>query len=141
MIIEIKTIPQHQMRDPNGIGDYWWSADGALYITVAEMADERYEQLVALHELIEAILCQARGISETKIMKFDLENPDLDDPGMDPRAPYVCEHQTATGFELLMADQLGVIWMEYDEAVKDAIARGKAARSVTPQEDAEQDLG
>lgn len=42
-----------------------------LRITVSEMSDWRYEALVAVHELIEAILCKHRGITEEEATVFD----------------------------------------------------------------------
>ena len=37
-----------------------------------------------------------RGIAEPDILAFDVANPDLDDPGMSPEAPYHREHVKAT---------------------------------------------
>ena len=126
MDVEIKSIPQSRQRDPNSVGDYWRAADGALYVRVTEMPDWRYELLIAVHELIEEALATHRGIPEPEIMRFDLEHPELDDPGMDCRAPYHAEHFFADAIERLIAQQLGVDWHAYGEACEVAVARHAA---------------
>lgn len=115
MKVEIESIPQSKMRYPS-LGDYWRSADGALYIKVQEFSDWRYEFLIAIHELIEEALTRQRGIAEPAIMAFDMEHLDSDDPGMLPEAPYHKEHVFATGIEMAMAAMLGVDWAEYEKA-------------------------
>lgn len=115
MRVEIKSIPQREMRYPS-LGDYFRSADGALHIKVQEFSDWRYEFLIALHELIEEALTRQRGIAELNIMAFDVEHLDSDDPGMLPDAPYHAEHVYATGVEMAMAAMLGVDWAEYERA-------------------------
>ena len=87
------------------------------------MKDERYEHLVAVHELIEKILCTHHGIPDAAIDAFDLaferDRPEgnTDEPGHDPRAPYHREHQFAEVIERLVAKELGVNWDLYDKVV------------------------
>ena len=40
-----------------------------------------------------------------------------DEPGDDPRAPYVVQHCIATGVERILAALLGVSWKRYEEAI------------------------
>lgn len=125
MNIVIKSIPNSEQRYPT-VGDYWRDADGTLQIRVSKMSDDRYDLLVALHELIEVTLCEHRGIKEEDISKFDIEfekereegKHTLDDePGWDPRAPYGKEHAYAESIERNMALQLEVDWKDYDHEV------------------------
>jgi hypothetical protein len=61
MIITIETIPAAKMRYPT-VGDWQFKPDGTLHITVSRMTDRRYEFLLALHELVEALLYKATGV-------------------------------------------------------------------------------
>lgn len=140
MDIEIKTIPQSQQRYET-IGDYWFDADRTLQIRVSDVGDWRYEALVAVHELVEVLLCKDRGISEPEIMAFDKAfeagkklavAPDVDaEPGDDPSAPYRREHRFAENVERLLAAELGVNWTDYD-AVLCAIWHPKEIESQNP---------
>lgn len=122
--IEIKTIPDTEQRYDT-VGDYQTKADGSQTITVSDMADSRYEFLIALHELIESYLCKERDITDAMIDAFDMEyertrepgNVD-DEPGDDSTAPYHQEHLFATKMEKLMAQELGVDWEEYVRAYR-----------------------
>ncbi len=127
MKIIIETIPQKNQRYLT-VGDYWDETDGTKRIAISEMGDWRYAVLVAVHELIESAICETRGISEPDIAAFDVEHPELGDPGRDERAPYHREHMFADCVERLLARELGVNWEQYDamcDAVWDSDPRAK----------------
>jgi hypothetical protein len=67
--IVIETIPHSQQRYPT-VGD--WQVDKArnLHITVSKMSDQRYEFLIASHELIEAYLARHAGVTQRAVDKF-----------------------------------------------------------------------
>lgn len=123
--IIIKTIPHNQHRYET-VGDYWRDMEGNLQIRVSEMGNPDYEILVAIHELIEVILTEKRGVMESHIMNFDvhfekerkegLHDPD-EEPGDSPHAPYRREHFMAEALERILSDQLGVSWSDYGKAV------------------------
>src|SRR5579863_6201874 len=124
MKIVIETIPHDQHRYPT-IGDWWWNKDGqTLEIRVSEFSRGvfplepcgAYELLIALHELIEAVLCDVRRIAEADVTAFDKAHLDLDEPGEDRRAPYHKEHVFAECIERLVALELGVNWQDYEVA-------------------------
>ncbi len=91
-------------------------------VNVSKMRNWRYEMLVGIHELIEAVLCKHAGISEQAVTDFDVEfeknrKPgDDSEPGDDPRAPYFHQHSFATYVERKLAVQLDVDWDEYEAA-------------------------
>lgn len=125
MKILIETVNHVQQRYPS-VGDYFMDIDGTLRIKVSKMNDDRYEFLVAIHELIEEFLTRNRGITEEEITAFDLYYekrremglvPEDSEPGFDSSAPYRKEHTTATGIEMILASELGVDWKEYDRVV------------------------
>lgn len=98
MRVVIETIPHAEQRYPT-VGDWLWSDDETtLTIRVSDMGDWRSEMLVALHELVEVILCKAGGVEQQAVDAFDIEFErkraarNLDEPGDDPAAPYRDEH-------------------------------------------------
>lgn len=115
MKTEIASIPHSEHRYPT-LGDYWCAKDGTVFIRVSALPDWRYEFLIALHELIEEAVTRHRGIREPAIKAFDEAHLDMDDPGMSPEAPYHREHVLATAIEMLVAQELGVVWSEYEAA-------------------------
>jgi len=122
MNVNIKIIPHSKQRYPT-CGDWFYDANSNLQIRVSEMSDGRYEQLVALHELVEAELCDQDGVDEADVTAFDVAFEKRrvagndDEPGDDPNAPYYKQHQMATAMEKLMAVTLGVNWQEYEKEI------------------------
>jgi hypothetical protein len=122
MRIEIQTIPHQEQRYPTD-GDYG-DADGVLQVRVSEMHDWRYVILVAVHEIVEAMLARYRGISEEAIGSFDMafearreQGLVRGEPGDAPDSPYRREHFFATNIERLLAAELGVDWPVYETYV------------------------
>ncbi len=105
------------------VGDYQTDSTGALKIKVSEMPDQKYEFLIAIHELVESYLCKIRNINEESIDDCDLQYESsrvdgdvISEPGNQPSAPYHVEHEFATRIEKLLAEELGVDWDEYTRA-------------------------
>jgi hypothetical protein len=122
MNIQVKVIDHTKQEYPT-VGNWSFNDAGDLSVEVSSMGDWRYESLVAVHEIIEALLCQERGISGKEITIFDKRFEDnrkkgnSDEPGDDQQAPYKDEHFFATNIERLLAAELGVDWKEYDKTV------------------------
>ncbi len=123
MKIVIETIPHETHRYPT-CGDWWYDPDGTLQIRVSNLSDPRYEALIAVHELVEVLICKHEGIETETVDKFDKEfeakrEPDnFDEPGDEPTAPYVKQHCIATGVERILAAELGVSWKTYEEELE-----------------------
>jgi len=122
MRIDIQTIPHSDQRYPT-VGDWYYGDDGTWCFRISKMSDWRYEILVAIHELVECVLCRHAGISQYEVDEFDkafeAARPEgnFDEPGDDPRAPYRIPHCIATGVERIVASFLGVSWKAYDAEV------------------------
>lgn len=122
MKIIIETIP-HKSHRYETVGDYWEDPDGTLQIRVSEMKNEMYNGMVAVHELVEFLLCRANGIKEQDITDFDMwfeskrKRGNTDEPGFHPIAPYVKEHTIATAVELMMCSGANISWSRYDKKV------------------------
>lgn len=120
MRIVIETIAHEQQRYPT-VGDWFFDEEGNLTIRVSKLSDWRREALIAVHELVEVLLCKHDGVTQESVDIFDKQfeatrAPDnFDEPGDDPSSPYFKQHCTATGVERLLAAQLGVNWKEYEK--------------------------
>lgn len=123
MKIIIETIP-HQQQRYTTVGDWHYEVDGTLHIKVSELSDKRREQLVAIHELVEVVLCEHAGVTQAIVDEFDkqFEQNRLpgneDEPGDDPRAPYGPQHCIATGVERTLAACLEVNWKDYESELE-----------------------
>jgi hypothetical protein len=131
--VYIQTIPHTEQRYET-VGDYFTvddlsekvgSAPGRVF-RISEMDNPDYEFLVMIHEIIESHLVQKRGISDAAIDAFDIQFEKDREAGKVPQdaeagdsieAPYYREHRFATTIERLVAYELGVDWMSYDNTV------------------------
>jgi hypothetical protein len=116
--VEIRFVKPEKMRYDT-VGDWQFNHEKL----VIKVADPEYTPvmsvlLVALHELVEAILCDADGISQQAVDAWDKTHADDDDPGGNPAAPYHKQHMAAELIERLMAKFLGVSWHQHDKTVE-----------------------
>ena len=108
---------KHEHQRYNTCGD-WREGYKSLHIDVSQLPDWRYEALIAIHELVEAVLCRHAGISQEAVDAFDIAHPEAPEPGDLNDAPYRHQHAIASGIERLLAAELGVDWLEYDKAIE-----------------------
>lgn len=137
MKITIETIRHEDQRYPT-VGDWIWEpsnkqkGEGELRILVSESGDWRMNAAVAVHELVESLLCIEHDVAQSDVDRFDqqfeaafAENPTIaepgkpgawltDEPGEIPAAPYYAEHMVATVVERLFAWQIGLVWPAYE---------------------------
>lgn len=131
MNILIKAIPHSEQRYPT-VGDWYTTSTrtkdfdqkgeipnpkDTLQVRMSIMSDWRYEALVAVHELVEALLCARAGVTPKMVDQFDMSWKGEGEPGDDPRAPYFAQHQAATAIEKQFANYLGVDWQAYEKEV------------------------
>lgn len=138
MNITVEVIPHDKQRYKT-CGDWFYEPNGEdLVIRVSKLSDWRYEALVAVHELVEVLMCKHIGITQEQVDQFDMEfekqrEAGLADPGVgaeektllkiaEPgdqyRAPYRTEHCVATGVERILAAGLGVVWSQYETEIE-----------------------
>lgn len=117
MRIEIVSQEPSAMRYPT-VGDWQWLPDGSLRVDVASYGGNTAgELLVALHEVVEAFLCQRNGVTQEQVDQFDISHPELEEPGDNRDAPYHKEHLIATRVEKSAAFAL-VDWDDHESWVK-----------------------
>jgi hypothetical protein len=122
--IHMLVIP-HEKQRYETVGDYFFDTDDVLQIRTSKLPNNRMELLVLLHEIIEVLLTEYRGIKEQDIYDFDVDfeskrpEGNIDEPGDDSKAPYKKEHCIATSVERMMASLLEVDWNDYDKACQE----------------------
>jgi hypothetical protein len=122
MKVTIEVIPNDKQRYST-VGDWVWTGDD-LTIYVSDMGNWHYEMLVAVHELVECLICKERGVLQEDVDEFDRHYEDnripgdLSEPGGKPYAPYYKEHQFATCLERFLAVELGIDWNTYNTVVE-----------------------
>lgn len=109
-------------------GDWQVFEPCRIEVTVNKMADPDSEFVVMLHELVEAYLCRKRGITSEEVGNFDRlfeeeraqgKHDNMAEPGDDPRAPYLHQHQAATVIEMLVFHMLGGHWVSHCKGIAD----------------------
>lgn len=123
--IVIDMIPHKDQRYPT-LGDWQFCPVGdatELRIRVSQTGDTRSDVLIAVHELVEAILCRAHKIRQEDVDRWDMgPGKSLEEPGADPKAPYHAEHMFAEQIERLVADAMHFLWAQH-EAICGSIDR------------------
>ncbi len=120
-LITIQAIP-HQSQRYNSVGDYQEIEPDCWDFTISE-TNADYEFLVLIHELVEWFLTQRCGITEKEICAFDMafeknrKPGNTDEPGHDPKSPYIKEHQFAEKIERLIAKELSISWKDYEKTL------------------------
>lgn len=89
------------------IGDYYIK-NKTLYIKITKFRNKLIEFSILVHEIIEALLVVARGISIDKIDEFDMSFTGKGEPGDEKDCPYKKEHKFATKIETMMDKELGI---------------------------------
>lgn len=115
MVTRIEFIP-HQDQRYSTCGDWQFSGDG-LTVRVSDTGSRASNFLVAIHELVEAFLCESTGVSEGSVDEFDMSHPELEEPGESPLAPYHSQHVTAEIVERIVAQAAGVRWGDHAVAI------------------------
>ena len=116
--IVIEFIPHSEQRY-NTCGDWLFQGEN-LVIRVSETQDQRSQQLVAVHELCEALACNVDGVTQESVDAFDMgPGVDLDEPGSDPAAPYHEQHEMAEAIERRLATAMLVDWDEHEAVLGD----------------------
>lgn len=97
--VNIEVIPHGKHREEAGetFGDWWFDEDEVLQIRVSAEAPYELIEGLIVHELIEAMLCQAHGVGTRQVDEWDTKMQDhpWQEPGDLPGCPYRKEHTFA----------------------------------------------
>ena len=117
--IVIEFVPHSEQRYVT-VGDWLYDGD-TLILRISRTIDARHQQLVAMHELVEALACNVDSVTQQAVDEFDIhgEGTTLDEPGDSPKSPYHDQHMIASAVERIMASALHVDWRNYVKALDD----------------------
>lgn len=124
--ITIEVI-DHDSQKYETVGNYFENPDGSWTIQVSK-TNLKYEFYVAVHELVEKVLCHCKGIKDEDITKFDEEFELMRDqypkivgdkePGDEDAAPYQHQHRMATQVEKwLVTSSCEEGWEKYESTI------------------------
>lgn len=122
MNVTIRIIPHNDQRYKT-CGDWTFTPNGDLDIAISLMGDWRSEMLVALHELVEVILCKNDGVTQEVVDAFDISHLSSDEPGDDQDAPYRDQHCFATAVERMVCAAMKMAWEDHDRRVSGLFER------------------
>ena len=132
-IVSISIVPMEKQRYKT-LGDYIIYPNEEIVIKVSNTGINKYNLLIAVHELIEVLLTEDRGIKEPDIAKFDIKfekerkdgkHEEWEEPGDSPDSPYRKEHRFAENIERQLAHELGINWNEYENYLLDYLTSYK----------------
>ena len=95
----------------------WYKRRRQLRIIAARLGDWKMEACLQIHELVEAWLCRAHGVTEAQVDEFDFAFKGDGEPGDAPDCPYGAEHRAADVVERTLAFFLEVDWNEYERRI------------------------
>jgi len=110
--IDVETVDHGEQRYETA-GD-WENYNNHFIVRVSDCDNWKYEALLAVHEIVESLLCRSNGITQETVDEYDMNNSG--DAEL-PECPYYKEHATASAVERLLAVSLGVNWDEYEKAI------------------------
>lgn len=127
--VVIEVIPHNEQRYDT-LGD-WQVKEGEVVIKVSDVGNWLYSWLVAVHELVEVMLCLKDGVRQVDVDRFDIEYEKqgqatglapcgcryTGEPGSDKHAPYHEQHKVAEAVERLILRRLGISWREYNKVL------------------------
>jgi hypothetical protein len=116
MNVVIEFIPHNQQRYDT-LGDWRFVQQGnkkVLLISISKMKDRRSELAVAVHELVESLLCAEANITPEMVDEWDFNYPKGEEPGDDIRAPYHVEHVIASRIEKEICHSTGLLLTEHE---------------------------
>jgi hypothetical protein len=135
MRIEIKSIDPAAIRYST-CGDWQWLPDGGMKVSVPDYANRNSEFLVALHEMVEAWLCRKDNITEAEVSSWDINNPELEEPGDSKNAPYHHQHMVAMQVEKIVCEAMKIPWEDHQRWVENSaneVDRNLAIGKPTPK--------
>ena len=111
---EISAIDNNEQAY-NTVGDYGETKPGHWWIKTSKFSSQIYELALAVHEMIELVLCLKAGITDEDILAFDKAHPEDDNPGQLKDAPYHKQHMIAEQIENLIIVMCGGSLPDYWE--------------------------
>jgi hypothetical protein len=98
MMICVKLIPQQAQRYDTEGDRRWHGVRLEIRLSGEVIEDDpRYGIVLLTHELVGALLCRSRGVTDRQVDAFYIAFKGSGEPGDDPAAPYDSEHEAGSG--------------------------------------------
>jgi hypothetical protein len=118
MKIIVETVPHRKQRIPGQVGDWVIDAAGNIGIRVSETGAWRFDASIAVHELVEALLCRNDDVTQEQVDHFDVGFRGDGEAGDAHDAPYARQHCFATAVERMLIAAFGLSWDAYEKTVE-----------------------
>jgi hypothetical protein len=89
-----------------------------LDFIVRDTGNGLYTKLILIHAIIEQAMTEYEGISGDEIDAWDEYHTASLEPGDEEGCPYGKAHKLATQVERLICAELGINWVDYEEALE-----------------------
>ncbi len=119
----VLVIP-HDLQRYDTLGDWYVDPFGVLQIHVSRLSDWRSQFAIAVHEMVEAELCERAGITAEEVDNFDMTFIGEGEPGDDRDCPYLAQHQIAEQVERAILAALGLSWEQHCKVCEEPISLG-----------------
>jgi hypothetical protein len=124
MKITIEFI-DHEDQRYDTPGDWFYTPSGNLIVRISQTEIPEYNNLMAIHELVEALLCAHDGVRQRAVDRFDAawkprrlaDGTPILECGEDPEAPYHEQHVVAEQVERIAAQAMAVHWPSYAHVI------------------------
>lgn len=125
-LIRVSEI-EHAAQRYSTAGDWQFKRKGkakCLRICISRTSKPEHAYLLAIHELIEAVLCKFsyppnRRVSEKDVDEWDIKHSQALEPGALLGCPYRDYHLMAETIERFLAEKLGIDWKSYERELYD----------------------
>ena len=122
-LIQVEVITHAEQRYPT-CGDWIFDGD-TLTVRISDTGHRDSNILVAIHEIVEAFLCEAHGVTQEEVDSFDMAyeqnrtGESLEEPGDCVSAPYHAEHKAADIVERIVALNMPTDWIDHNARIGD----------------------
>jgi hypothetical protein len=121
----IKSIPAKNQRYAT-CGD-WYESIAGTQVRVSDLGDWKKEACVAVHELVEQLVCRADGVTADDVDEYDRAHSETGDEPDIPGSPYRRAHWIAYLVEMQLAAALGLDWTQYGETLDTAYEEARTS--------------
>ena len=111
--IHIKCIPHDEQRYET-LGDYW-ETESKIEFRISDTGNANYNMAILMHEIWEEHRNRMLGIKEIDVTQFDINHPELDDPGLSKEAPYHATHMESDAIERVCIVMSHEDWIDYEK--------------------------
>jgi hypothetical protein len=119
MKLTVEILPYKDMRY-NTYGDYFYDKSNTLRFQIVDHSNDVYTKLTLIHELVEQLLLEVKGITPDDVDRFDFDFESdtnktsiYSEPGEDPSCIYKKEHDFSDNIIKQICESIGIKFEDY----------------------------